>query len=76
MSLEALKNSSPERVIYFCDFAESTGELNSGKPHHRGGALGYLWRWWNGIEPVSWVTGGCAVGHGLVSVCGTQIAAV
>ena len=21
-----------------------------GKPHHRGGALGTLWRWWNGDD--------------------------
>ncbi len=24
--------------------------LTIGKPHHRGGALGYLWRCWNGDD--------------------------
>ena len=58
---------------------DQRGELNSGKPHHRGGALGYLWRWWGGDDVflvvlhrdftiarlMDWA---CVLGHG--RVCG------
>ena len=44
-SKRGAEENSPQPLGGAFSEPESACGLKRGKPHHRGGALGYLWRW-------------------------------